>query len=104
MCACEGGKRENQSRVSAFKTTRQSMVYCRSGNVHLYWERLVLLAAVVNVYLPQEVWTCLQATPRFYLAAVQDKIWEWPGDEASVDVRASLFIDHHHVSFFFSAC
>ena len=25
-----------------------------------------------------------QATPRFYLAAVEkDKIWEWPGDEAN---------------------
>ena len=57
MCACEGGKRENQSRVSALKTTRQSMVYYRSGNVHFSWESQVLLAAVVNVHLPQEVWT-----------------------------------------------
>jgi len=23
-----------------------------------------------------------QATPRFYLAVVRDKMWEWPGDEA----------------------
>ena len=32
---CEGRKRENQSRVSALKITRQSMIYCRSGNVHV---------------------------------------------------------------------
>ena len=27
-----------------------------------------------------------QATPRFYLARLRNKIWEWPGDEASQDL------------------
>ena len=38
-------------------------------------------------------WPCSQATPRFYFAAVEknfsprlrDKIWEWPGNEATPD-------------------
>ena len=44
------------------------------------------------IYVPSESLACEprpQATPRFYLAAVdfspqrRDKIWEWPGDEAT---------------------
>ena len=64
------------------------------------WSCIILLVANVLQY-SMYMHTSLvpQATPRFYLAAVEknrlrDKIWEWPGNEATCIHDTVVFINY----------